>query len=242
MVQDDPRTQKAVKTNKTKCAHMSDRRLQSALIEFLKLADQRGSSAGQKLSDLSDIAKRIEVSRDHALKDGRYALIVGQVAREVTSVKGDLQIALLHEPGDSFVQQAAGRLRAEHYRTLTDCELLRFDPKGWMRLLADHPGLAMEALNKAEIQLNRSADRIASLMGDTVGTRLAEYLLRIADHRKSVAKPIRQYDIARYFGVQPETVNRTLRGFINRGLLSRDGDLFVLHDIDRLGRIAASLD
>lgn len=98
-------------------------------------------------------------------------------------------------------------------------------------------------------RLGRLVRRLTEQAGDLVfldlGGRLAKLLLRLAVNRPTTPDGVvldtglSQSDLAAMVGASRPAVNRVLRSFADRGLISVDGQVIVLHDTAGLRRRAS---
>ena len=112
-------------------------------------------------------------------------------------------------------------------------------------VMARHP-VVLDAMLR---RLGRLVRRLTEQAGDLVfldlGGRLAKLLLRLAGNRPTRADGVvldtglSQSDLAAMVGASRPAVNRVLRSFAARGLISVDGQVIVLYDIAGLRRRAS---
>ncbi|MEM8569525.1 MAG: Crp/Fnr family transcriptional regulator [Pseudomonadota bacterium] len=200
----------------------------------------RAQDLRQAVQSQSDLGSRLTLERDELLKPGCYILLNGLVGREVTDSQGELRITMIFEPNDFLRVTRAQIEGAERFRLLVDGRVLRFDTAQWDRLTKKSPEITFAQMHNLERQIERCGGRIANLMGEKLPTRMARYLLRTTDANAGKRIELRQYDIARYLGVQPETVNRTIHDFIGRGLVVRNTVGLAVGDVEQLSQVASN--
>lgn len=220
---------------------MLDQQTEEVLEDLLNFDDQ--FPARDRRATATQMARHgtlLQLDRDVLLQPGHYLVGGGQIAREITATDGQMRITLLFEPGDLLCLRQDTTDGAERFRVLTPCVLVQVAPGDWDQLTLQTPDFAVAVSRIMEDQMDRCARRIAGLMGEKVRTRLARYLLRLVRTKSMIVYPLRQYDIARYFGVAPETINRTFREFLDLNLMERHENGFALMDCDGLGQIACN--
>ncbi|NMC53368.1 MAG: Crp/Fnr family transcriptional regulator [Chloroflexi bacterium] len=131
-----------------------------------------------------------------------------------------------------------GRLRAS-VRALTALTLLLIPVEDYHRLLQAHPDLAMAVLRDFARRLDHLTDLVEDLSLRSVRGRLARFLLEQADSGE-VSAQWTQDEIAAHLGTVRDVIGRTLRGFMDAGLVRREGAKLLLLDRARLEEEAES--
>ncbi|MGB0659653.1 MAG: Crp/Fnr family transcriptional regulator [Mangrovicoccus sp.] len=217
---------------------MSDRQLMKDVALLFK-DHVKHPKTHAALKALVNIATPVSLRRDMDLDPGRYLVAEGYVSREIAGHNGDIHIAQIFAAGELFKVPAPDQAAGLAHRGLTSTRLVKFSDEGWDEIVQDFPNLALMLMTQCEAACAKFARRMASLMGDSVRTRLARYLLEQSDGSQEMRLELRQYDLARYFGVQPETITRTIRALADEGLIAHDHTKITLREPEILTEIAA---
>lgn len=89
------------------------------------------------------------------------------------------------------------------------------------RLLRERPEVALRMLSSLSARLNDAEQQLSSVTGASVGRRLVDHLLELAEEVGSdtFRLPSTKKDLASYLGTTPETLSRRLGAFQDAGLL-----------------------
>jgi CRP/FNR family transcriptional regulator len=119
---------------------------------------------------------------------------------------------------------------------LDDAEVCTLGADGIDRLLRDHPEIALHLLATLSERLEQTERRLASITGSSVGRRLADHLLELADGSGSGRFRLQstKSDLASYLGTTPETLSRRLGAMQDAGLI-RLGPQGLVEVVDRDG-------
>jgi CRP-like cAMP-binding protein len=113
------------------------------------------------------------------------------------------------------------------------------------RLLAERPGLVIQVTKQIGGRLKRIESRVEHLVFRTVRARVARMLIELAEDfgrreagRVVIDIPITQGEFATLVGATRQTVNQTLREFVDRGLIGREHQHIALFKQDELLQLA----
>jgi len=119
--------------------------------------------------------------------------------------------------------------RGGQIAALRPARVLSFEPKALKQAAQRFPELSHEVLRRLKQQAQNLQDRIADLTGKTPEQRLAAFLLWLAEGNAAdrgsnlFELPMRRYDMARYLGMQPETLSRKIKGLAAGGIIRLQG-------------------
>jgi len=124
-------------------------------------------------------------------------------------------------------------------RALTPLTLLLIPVEDYRRQLQKHPDLAYAVLRDFAKRLDHLTDLVEDLSLHSVRGRLARFLLEQAESGQ-VSAQWTQDEIAAHLGTVRDVIGRTLRGFMDSGLVRREGARLLLLDREGLEREAES--
>ena len=111
--------------------------------------------------------------------------------------------------------------RAMDARAMEDSRVLALDSDVLWSVLETHPGLARRLLELMARRLRRADEKIGSLVLLDVNGRVAHLLLRMADDEGGdrITRKLTHHTIAQMIGSSRETVSRTMRNLVERGII-----------------------
>jgi CRP/FNR family transcriptional regulator, cyclic AMP receptor protein len=113
-----------------------------------------------------------------------------------------------------------------------------------LEVMGRHPAVLDAMLRRLGTLVRRLTEQAGDLVFLDLGARLAKLLLRLAADQETTADGVvlqtglSQSDFAAMVGASRPAVNRTLRSFVVRGLISINGQVIVLHDLAGLRKRA----
>lgn len=110
-----------------------------------------------------------------------------------------------------------------------------------------HPVLGDEVVRRLKRQAHDLREHVAELTGKPPEHRLAAFLLWVSETTEtqgdkiSFELPMRRYDMARYLGMQPETLSRKIKALVEGGSISlRSPSRLVIEDRAALAALAGT--
>ncbi len=185
------------------------------------------------------------ISRENDSRDV-YFIISGRV-RVVNHSLSGREIAF-HEmdAGEYFGELAAidERPRSATVLALNDALLAAVSPDTFINLLHDHPEMAIEVLRELAQFVRVSTDRIMELSTLGAHNRVHSEILREAralategDNSARISPIPVHADIASRVSTTRETVARVLSELAKQGLVTREKNALVVHDLEQLEKI-----
>jgi len=172
-----------------------------------------------------------------------YVVLEGLVKVVFTSEGGDEMVLNIMGPAEVFGELALldGSPRSASVVTLQPSSIFVLPRAQLLELISRNPGLAdgfLKLIGKLVRKLTEQAGDLAFL--DLKG-RLAKLLLRISEEDAMVRSVVldgglTQSDLAGMIGASRPAVNRALRSFAARGLITIQGRTIVLRDLESLRR------
>ena len=163
-----------------------------------------------------------------------YFVAQGVVRTHRLSPEGREQVLAYLGPGEPFnlVPPLDGRPNLASADAVTDTTLYAIPCERFRRILREHHEVALAVMERLAAEVRRLSDMVEDLALHTVRTRLARFLLAQAEGAQP-PKRWTQEEIATYIGTVRDVVGRTLRTFVDDGLIRRERGRLVV--VDRAG-------
>jgi CRP-like cAMP-binding protein len=225
-------------------------------MEYIKILKKSLLFSGlndEHLADVAAIVAKKTFAKGESLftegekADGFYLLASGSV--KLCKISSDGKEKVLHfvHPTETFAEAAffgTGAYPAEA-RALEKGEALFFPKDAFMGLLERNPRFSLNLIVSLSLLLRRFARQIEELSFAEVPSRLAAYLIELAD-RKSTSFQGKTYldlemkkgELASHIGTVSETLSRTLKKLKEEGVIDVDGSRVIIHDMEQLKRLA----
>lgn len=114
-------------------------------------------------------------------------------------------------------------------RSIGKTELLSFPKDHFVKLMQTNSDLSFAVVKDFSKRLEYMTNLVESLSLHSIRGRLAGFLLEQADHENDLDLWT-QDEIAAHLGTVRDVIGRTLRSFINSGLICREGGRLILLD------------
>ncbi|MEP6574211.1 MAG: Crp/Fnr family transcriptional regulator [Gemmatimonadota bacterium] len=156
--------------------------------------------------------------------DSLYLVAAGQVKVVLIGEDGREVILSVLGEGSFFGEMALidDQPRSAHVIAMADASVLVLRREDFQTRLRASPEVAIALLRELSRRLRRADEKIGSLVLLDVNGRVADLLLRFAEEEggDKITKKVTHHVIAQMIGSSRETVSRTLRDFVERGLIS----------------------
>lgn len=176
--------------------------------------------------------------------NGFYIVVSGRVKIFKLSLEGKEKILHIYGPGSPFgeVPVFSGDRFPANAETLSKSQLLFLPRQRFLTLIKANPSLAANMLGVMSRRLREFTIQIENLSLKEVPGRLAAYLLYLSqekakkgrDHAEQIRLTMSKGQLASLLGTTPETLSRIFAKMNQQGLISVDGKMIHLHDIDGL--------
>ena len=174
-----------------------------------------------------------------------FVIISGKVKIVRTDEDGREVILSIFGPGEFFGEMSLldGLARSASVVALTKAELFMIHRRDFLKLLNEHPQVAISLLGELTTRLRKADTQIKSLSLKDASGRVANVILMLADDigvfRKGKVEidelPLQQ-DMANMAGTSRETVSRMLHQFIREGHLQLEGNKLTMNDYEEFRR------
>ena len=225
-------------------------------MEYIKILKKSLLFSGldeENLGEVAAIATKRTFSRGESLftegekANGFYLLASGSIKLCKISPDGKEKVLHFVYPSETFAEAAFfgdGAYPAEA-RALEKGEALFFPKEAFMGLLERNPRFSLNLIVSLSLLLRRFARQIEELSFAEVPSRLATYLLELAAKKSTTFQgktyldlEMKKGELASHIGTVSETLSRTLKKLKDEGIIEVEGSRVIIHDIDRLKRLA----
>ncbi len=179
--------------------------------------------------------------------NGFYLLASGSMKLCKVSPDGKEKVLHFVHPGETFAEAAFfgdGRYPAEA-RALEKGEALFFPREAFMGLLERNPRFSLNLIVSLSLLLRRFARQIEELSFAEVPSRLATYLIELAERKSTTFQgktyldlDMKKGELASRLGTVSETLSRTFRKLREEGIIDVEGSRVLIHRMDRLHALA----
>ncbi len=175
-----------------------------------------------------------------------YVLQRGRVRLSQAAPEGHDVLLRLIGPGEIFGPTATlkDRLYPVSAQAVCRCQALAWEGRTMVRLMEEHPRIALNAIEALLIHIQELRERYLELATQRVERRVAHALLRLADQvgwrseEGTIDVSLSRQDLAEMTGTTLYTVSRTLRDWQRRGLVKSGRQHVTLLQAHRLIAIA----
>lgn len=155
--------------------------------------------------------------------DALYLVAAGQVKVVLIGEDGREVILSVLGEGTFFGEMALidDEPRSAHVIAMEDSAVLLLRREDFQARLRTSPEVAISLLRELSRRLRRADEKIGSLVLLDVNGRVADLLLRLAAEEGGdrITRRITHHVIAQMIGSSRETVSRTMRDFVERGVI-----------------------
>jgi CRP-like cAMP-binding protein len=166
--------------------------------------------------------------------DALYVVAQGQVKVVLIGEDGREVILSVLGAGEFFGEMALidDEPRSAHVIAMEDSALLVLRREDFQGILRQSPGIALALLRELSRRLRRVDEKVGSLVLLDVNGRVAQLLLDLADEEKGdrITRRLTHHTIAQMIGSSRETVSRTMRELVDKGLIQVSRRDIVIRD------------
>jgi CRP/FNR family transcriptional regulator, cyclic AMP receptor protein len=212
-----------------------------------------GVLPGEALDDILLQATEKFIRRGQTLyqkgDEGTYlvAVLSGRLRMSASSVEGREITLNMIDAGEVFGELALldGKPRSADATALEDSTLMLVERRHFLPHMMKSNGLALRIIEMLCQRLRDTSEALGNFAMLDLPGRLARKLLNLAaEYGKPVEEEIRldirlsHSDLGRFVGCSRETVNKQMRAWEERGIVSREGGRITIRKPDALRRIA----
>jgi CRP-like cAMP-binding protein len=193
-----------------------------------------------------DLARVLEVARERAYPKNSVILFEDDPGDALFVVKkGQVKVVLIGEDGREVILSVLGEgdffgemaliddePRSAHVIAMNDSTLLVLRREDFQGLLMQTPGIALAMLRELTRRLRRVDEKVGSLVLLDVNGRVARLLLDLAEEAggERITRRLTHHTIAQMIGSSRETVSRTMRELVEKGMIEVSRRDIVIRD------------
>ena len=182
-----------------------------------------------------DLQRVVEVARDRSYPKNSVILFEDDPGDALYVVaKGQVKVVLIGEDGREVILSVLGEgeffgemaliddePRSAHVIAMEDSMLLVLRREDFQGILEHSAGIALALLRELSRRLRRVDEKVGSLVLLDVHGRVAQLLLDLADETdgQRITRRLTHHTIAQMIGSSRETVSRTMRELVDKGMI-----------------------
>jgi len=194
----------------------------------------------------TDLQRVVDVARDRAYPknsvilfeddpgDALYVVATGQVKVVLIGEDGREVILSVMGPGEFFGEMSLldDEPRSAHVIAMEDSSLVVLRREDFEGILSQTPGIALALLREMSRRLRRADEKVGSLVLLDVQGRVSRLLLDMASEEggERITRRLTHHTIAQMIGSSRETVSRTMRDLVDKGLIAVQRRDIVIRD------------
>jgi CRP/FNR family transcriptional regulator, cyclic AMP receptor protein len=202
----------------------------------------------------TDLQRVVEVARDRSYPKNSVILFEDDPGDALFVVaKGQVKVVLIGEDGREVILSVLGEgeffgemaliddePRSAHVIAMEDSTLLVLRREDFQGILEHSAGIALALLRELSRRLRRVDEKVGSLVLLDVHGRVAQLLLDLADETdgQRITRRLTHHTIAQMIGSSRETVSRTMRELVDKGMIDVSRKDIVIRDRSSLEQAA----
>jgi CRP/FNR family cyclic AMP-dependent transcriptional regulator len=198
----------------------------SAVLEKVPLFSQLAPAELQRVAEVTrerTYPKNSVILFEDDPGDALFVVAQGQVKVVLIGEDGREVILSVLGPSEFFGEMALidDEPRSAHVIAMEDSSLIVLRREDFQGILKQSPGIAVSLLKELSRRLRRVDEKVGSLVLLDVNGRVAQLLLELADEEggERITRRLTHHTIAQMIGSSRETVSRTMRELVDRGLI-----------------------
>jgi CRP-like cAMP-binding protein len=198
----------------------------AAVLEKVPLFGQLGPADLQRVLELAReraYPKNSVILFEDDPGDALYVVATGQVKVVLIGEDGREVILSVLGEGEFFGEMALidDEPRSAHVIAMEDSTLVVLRREDFQHILLQVPAIALALLRELSRRLRRVDEKVGSLVLLDVNGRVAQLLLELADEEGGdrITRRLTHHTIAQMIGSSRETVSRTMRDLVDKGLI-----------------------
>jgi len=198
------------------------------MMEIAMITTDKTYEKGEMVYTVGDLGERL------------YVIHKGRVKISRIAANGKEQVIRVLGPGEfmgelSLFSPTSMTDNAEVLEKSTMCII---EGKKLKKIISKYPSIAFKVMEELSRRLEQAENLIEDINLNSVETRLAQMLIKMANERNEVILNMKKGDFASQIGMSQETLSRKLTSFQEQGLIKQSGNKrIVLLDIEALEEI-----
>ncbi|HEX9703669.1 MAG TPA: Crp/Fnr family transcriptional regulator [Gemmatimonadales bacterium] len=209
----------------------------AAVLEKIPLFNQLAPGELQRVVDVTrerTYPKNSVILFEDDPGDALYVVALGQVKVVLIGEDGREVILSVLGTGEFFGEMALidDEPRSAHVIAMEDSSLLVLRREDFQGILRQSPGIALALLRELSRRLRRVDEKVGSLVLLDVNGRVAQLLLDLGAEEGGdrITRRLTHHTIAQMIGSSRETVSRTMRELVDKGLIEVSRKDIVIRD------------
>ncbi|MBI3981473.1 MAG: Crp/Fnr family transcriptional regulator [Gemmatimonadetes bacterium] len=200
-----------------------------SLVPILQKVPLFANLSEPEIARIADVARERTYPRNSVILfeddpgDALYVVVTGSVKVVLIGEDGREVILSVLREGEFFGEMALidDEPRSAHVIAMEDAAMLVLRREDFHQRLREAPSIALGLLRALSRRLREADEQIGGLVLLDVNGRVARLLLRMADESDGVqiTRKVTHHTIAQMVGSSRETVSRTMRQLVDKGLL-----------------------
>jgi CRP/FNR family transcriptional regulator len=198
------------------------------MMEIAMITTDKTYEKGEMVYTVGDLGERL------------YVIHKGRVKISRIAANGKEQVIRVLGPGEfmgelSLFSPTSMTDNAEVLEKSTMCII---EGKRLKEIIPKYPSIAFKVMEELSSRLEKAENLIEDINLNSVETRLAQMLIKMANERNEVILNMKKGDFASQIGMSQETLSRKLTSFQEQGLIKQSGNKrIILLDIEALEEI-----
>jgi CRP/FNR family transcriptional regulator len=169
-----------------------------------------------------------------------YVIHKGRVKISRIAANGKEQVIRVLGPGEFMGELSlfSPLPMTDNAEVLEKSTMCIIEGKRLKGIMGKYPTIAFKVMEELSQRLEKAENLIEDINLNSVETRLAQILIKMADDKNEVLLNMKKGDFASQIGMSQETLSRKLTSFQEKGLIKQIGNRrIVLLDKDRLEEV-----
>lgn len=198
------------------------------MVEIALITTDRTYEKGAMVYTAGDVGEKL------------YVIHKGRVKISRIAANGKEQVIRVLGPGEFMGELSlfSPLPMTDNAEVLEKSTMCIIEGKRLKGIMGKYPTIAFKVMEELSQRLEKAENLIEDINLNSVETRLAQILIKMADDKNEVLLNMKKGDFASQIGMSQETLSRKLTSFQEKGLIKQIGNRrIVLLDKDRLEEV-----
>lgn len=198
------------------------------MMEIALITTDRTYEKGEMVYTAGDVGEKL------------YVIHKGRVKISRIAANGKEQVIRVLGPGEFMGELSlfSPLPMTDNAEVLEKSTMCIIEGKRLKGIMGKYPTIAFKVMEELSQRLEKAENLIEDINLNSVETRLAQILIKMADDKNEVLLNMKKGDFASQIGMSQETLSRKLTSFQEKGLIKQIGNRrIVLLDKDRLEEV-----